>query len=135
VIDMHTIKPLDRDAIAKAARETGAMVVSEEHWSTADWACAWRRWSRRRIPWRWNSSGFTTPMRNRVRPKLFSKIRLDRARCRRSRAASAETEAPVMKREAAGQTLHDDIGPLLSAAGPASSVDRHRLSEDCQADG
>jgi transketolase len=31
VIDMHTIKPLDRDAIAKAARETGAMVVSEEH--------------------------------------------------------------------------------------------------------
>jgi transketolase len=31
VIDMHTIKPLDRDAIAKAARETGAIVVSEEH--------------------------------------------------------------------------------------------------------
>jgi transketolase len=31
VIDMHTIKPLDRDAIAKAARETGALVVAEEH--------------------------------------------------------------------------------------------------------
>ncbi|HVO97582.1 MAG TPA: transketolase C-terminal domain-containing protein [Bryobacteraceae bacterium] len=31
VIDIHTIKPLDRDAIAKAARETGAIVVSEEH--------------------------------------------------------------------------------------------------------
>ena len=31
VIDMHTIKPIDRDAIAKAARETGAIVVSEEH--------------------------------------------------------------------------------------------------------
>ena len=31
VIDMHTIKPLDRDAIEKAARETGALVVSEEH--------------------------------------------------------------------------------------------------------
>lgn len=31
VIDMHTVKPLDRDAIATAARETGAMVVSEEH--------------------------------------------------------------------------------------------------------
>src|SRR5258708_28137933 len=31
VIDMHTIKPLDRDAIAKAARETGAIVVAEEH--------------------------------------------------------------------------------------------------------
>jgi transketolase len=31
VIDLHTIKPLDRDLIAKAARETGAMVVAEEH--------------------------------------------------------------------------------------------------------
>jgi len=31
VIDFHTIKPLDRDAIAKAASETGAIVVSEEH--------------------------------------------------------------------------------------------------------
>ena len=31
VIDMHTIKPLDRDAIARAASETGAIVVAEEH--------------------------------------------------------------------------------------------------------
>jgi transketolase len=31
VIDIHTIKPLDRDLIAKAASETGAIVVSEEH--------------------------------------------------------------------------------------------------------
>ena len=31
VIDMHTIKPLDRDAIARAAAETGAIVVAEEH--------------------------------------------------------------------------------------------------------
>lgn len=31
VIDIHTIKPLDRDIIARAARETGAIVVSEEH--------------------------------------------------------------------------------------------------------
>jgi transketolase len=31
VLDFHTIKPLDRDAIAKAAAETGAIVVSEEH--------------------------------------------------------------------------------------------------------
>jgi len=29
VIDMHTIKPLDREAIARAARETGAIVVAE----------------------------------------------------------------------------------------------------------
>jgi transketolase len=31
VIDMHTIKPLDTDAISRAARETGAIVVAEEH--------------------------------------------------------------------------------------------------------
>jgi transketolase len=31
VIDMHTIKPLDRDAIARAAAETRAIVVAEEH--------------------------------------------------------------------------------------------------------
>jgi transketolase len=31
VIDMHTIKPLDRDAVARASRETGAIVVAEEH--------------------------------------------------------------------------------------------------------
>lgn len=30
VLDFHTIKPLDREAIAKAA-ETGAIVVAEEH--------------------------------------------------------------------------------------------------------
>src|ERR1700736_5262263 len=31
VIDMHTIKPLDRDAIQRAAAETRAIVVAEEH--------------------------------------------------------------------------------------------------------
>ncbi len=31
VIDIHTVKPLDRDAIARAAKETGAIVVAEEH--------------------------------------------------------------------------------------------------------
>ncbi|MCC6538857.1 MAG: transketolase family protein [Bryobacterales bacterium] len=31
VIDMHTIKPLDEEIIAKAARETGAILVAEEH--------------------------------------------------------------------------------------------------------
>ncbi|MCP5114780.1 MAG: transketolase family protein [bacterium] len=31
VIDLHTVKPLDREAIAKAAAETGAIVVAEEH--------------------------------------------------------------------------------------------------------
>lgn len=31
VLDMHTVKPIDRDALAKAAKETGAIVVAEEH--------------------------------------------------------------------------------------------------------
>lgn len=31
VLDMHTVKPIDRDALAKAAAETGAVVVAEEH--------------------------------------------------------------------------------------------------------
>jgi len=35
VIDFHTIKPLDRHAIARAASETGAIVVSEEHLADA----------------------------------------------------------------------------------------------------
>ena len=31
VINIHTIKPIDKDIIAKAARETGAIVTAEEH--------------------------------------------------------------------------------------------------------
>jgi transketolase len=31
IIDMHTIKPLDTEAILKAARETGAIITVEEH--------------------------------------------------------------------------------------------------------
>ena len=31
VLNMHTIKPLDVQAICKAARETGAIVTAEEH--------------------------------------------------------------------------------------------------------
>jgi transketolase len=31
VVDMHTVKPLDRDAVRRAAAETGAIVVAEEH--------------------------------------------------------------------------------------------------------
>ena len=31
VINMHTIKPIDRDCIMKAAKETGAIVTAEEH--------------------------------------------------------------------------------------------------------
>jgi transketolase len=31
VVDMHTVKPLDDEAVAKVARETGRIVVAEEH--------------------------------------------------------------------------------------------------------
>lgn len=31
LINMHTIKPLDKDAIIKAAKETGAIVTAEDH--------------------------------------------------------------------------------------------------------
>ena len=31
VLDMHTIKPLDEEAVLKAAKETGCIVTSEEH--------------------------------------------------------------------------------------------------------
>jgi transketolase len=31
VVNMHTIKPMDRDAVVKAAKDTGAIVTAEEH--------------------------------------------------------------------------------------------------------
>lgn len=31
IINMHTIKPIDREAVVKAAKETGAIVTAEEH--------------------------------------------------------------------------------------------------------
>jgi transketolase len=31
VVEIHTIKPLDREIILKAAKETGALVTAEEH--------------------------------------------------------------------------------------------------------
>ncbi len=31
IIDIHTIKPIDKDIIVKAAKETGAIVTAEEH--------------------------------------------------------------------------------------------------------
>jgi transketolase len=31
IVDIHTIKPIDKDIIIKAAKETGAIVTAEEH--------------------------------------------------------------------------------------------------------
>ena len=31
VLDMHSLKPFDREAVLKAARETGRIVTAEEH--------------------------------------------------------------------------------------------------------
>ena len=39
VVNMHTLKPIDRDAVVRAARETGVIVTAEEHQVGA---LAWR---------------------------------------------------------------------------------------------
>jgi len=39
VINMHTLKPLDEEAVVRAARETGIIVTAEEHQIGA---LAWR---------------------------------------------------------------------------------------------
>ena len=44
VIDMHTVKPLDRDAIRRRPRKPAPSWWRKSTWWTADWACAWRRW-------------------------------------------------------------------------------------------
>ena len=43
VLDMATVKPLDAEAVIKAARETGAIVTAEEHNIVEVWAGQWRR--------------------------------------------------------------------------------------------
>jgi transketolase len=35
VLDVHTVKPIDREAVRRAAEETGAIVVAEEHLNDA----------------------------------------------------------------------------------------------------
>ena len=37
VLDMHTVKPIDRAALLSAAEETGALVVAEEHLAHGVW--------------------------------------------------------------------------------------------------
>jgi transketolase len=32
VIDAYSVKPIDRETLREAARETGRMVVAEDHW-------------------------------------------------------------------------------------------------------
>lgn len=34
VLDMHTVRPLDNDAIVRAAEETGGIITVEDHWVT-----------------------------------------------------------------------------------------------------
>ena len=50
VIDMHTIKPLDDEAIAKAARKPARSSSPKSTWSMAASACAWPRLSRNTHP-------------------------------------------------------------------------------------
>ena len=146
VIDMHTVKPLDREAIARAARETGAIVVAEEHLvdgglgvrvaqvvaetrpvpmefvgiqntyaesGTPDelldvnTGCERARWQRR--------PAAPYSARPAFRPYPCPTFR----KSPRSRSAWREElfEARSKTARCAGQTLHDQVGPLLSAAG------------------
>jgi transketolase len=50
VLDMHTIKPLDEEAVETAARETGGIVTAEEHSIEGGLAAAVSRTVTRRVP-------------------------------------------------------------------------------------
>ena len=41
VLDMHTVKPIDRDALEAAARETALWSSPRNTWPTAAWAASW----------------------------------------------------------------------------------------------
>jgi transketolase C-terminal domain/subunit len=64
VIDMHTAKPLDREAISRAASDTGRSWWPRSTWWIRVWVFGWRRWwpNRGRAPW--NSWAFRTPTPN-----------------------------------------------------------------------
>ena len=64
VIDMHTVKPLDREAIARAAAETGAIVVAEEHLVDGGLGVRVAQVVAETHPAPWSSSGFTTATRS-----------------------------------------------------------------------
>jgi hypothetical protein len=72
VLSMHTIKPLDTDAVIAAARETRAIVTLEEHsGSAASAAPSPRPWPNR--AWaRSPSSGSAWPVRSRRKPEAAS---------------------------------------------------------------
>lgn len=62
VIDVMTIKPLDIETLAKAAKETGALVVAEEHLvDTGLGSRVAQLWPRQRLR-RSNSSALRTAM-------------------------------------------------------------------------
>jgi transketolase len=50
VIDMHTIKPLDEDAILKAAQETGNIITVEEHYAYGGLGSAVAEFTAQRCP-------------------------------------------------------------------------------------
>jgi len=54
VLDMATIKPIDAEAVVKAARETGAIVTAEEHNIIGVWAGPWLRLWWKTVPSPWN---------------------------------------------------------------------------------
>jgi len=54
LLEIHTLKPLDRDLLLQAAGETGALVTAEDHNIIGGWAAQWLKHSRSRILSRWS---------------------------------------------------------------------------------
>ena len=60
VLNMFTLKPLDREAVIKAAAETGAIVTAETTTSSTAWARRWPKCWRRIFRRPWSASGCRT---------------------------------------------------------------------------
>jgi deoxyxylulose-5-phosphate synthase len=58
VIDMFTIKPIDKEIILRAVEETGRIVVLEDHLAYVAWRARWRTYWRTRACIRRRSSGW-----------------------------------------------------------------------------
>ena len=75
VIDMHTVKPLDREAIARAAAETGAIVVAEEHLVDGGLGVRVAQVVGERTRAPWSSWASRTPTPNPASPRVARQVR------------------------------------------------------------
>ena len=99
VIDMHTVKPLDRDAIARAAAETGAIVVAEEHLVDGGLGVRVAQVVAETSPCPMEFVGIQETVR-RIRParRAAGEVRPGGAGCRGGRAQSRRAQASSVER-------------------------------------